>query len=108
MVSERCVTNSVYAGNPARRVCSLEEYYAKCCAGFESGAALWFERKGTMIGSYSALFWGKMQIKGGYGLDINNIEKVKETMKKWTKYLSVDQLLQANEIGGGCCEYEQE
>lgn len=107
VVSGRCVANSVYAGNPAKRVCSLEEYYAKCCAGFESGAALWFERKGTMIGPYSALFEGKMEIKGGYGLDITNIEKVKETMKKWTKYQSVDQLIQANEMGGGCCEYEQ-
>lgn len=107
VVSGRCAANSVYAGNPAKRVCSLEEYYAKCCAGFESGAALWFERKGTMIGPYSALFEGKMEIKGGYGLDITNIEKVKETMKKWTKYQSVDQLIQANEMGGGCCEYEQ-
>lgn len=107
VVSGRCSANSVYAGNPAKRVCSLEEYYAKCCAGFESGAALWFERKGTMTGPYSALFEGKLEIKGGDGIDSKNIEKIKDTMKKWTKYQSVDQLLQANKTGGGGCEYEQ-
>lgn len=40
VVSGRIPDNEVWGGNPAKFICSLDEYYKKCQKDFENGAVL--------------------------------------------------------------------
>ena len=93
VVSRDCPSNSVYAGNPAKYVCSLEEYYNKCCEHFEAGAVLWFERGNNVINPYSMLFETGGKIEGGIGLKQDSVCSVNMTMQKWKKYRNIEHLL---------------
>lgn len=95
VVSQNCPSNGVYAGNPAKYVCSLDEYYKKCCSQFEASAALWFEHEDNVIGPYSMLFEKEGKIRGGLGLLQGNVCNVNRTMQKWKKYKNVERLLEA-------------
>lgn len=94
VVSKDCPSNGVYAGNPARYICSLEEYYNKLCNRFEESATLWFECENNVIGPYSMLFRTEGEIRGGIGLKHDNVGVVNQTMKKWGKYRDVEHLLE--------------
>lgn len=96
VVSKNCPSNGVYAGNPAKYVCSLEEYYNRCCARFEASAALWFERGNDVIGPYSMLFETGGKIRGGVGLKQDNICGVNKTMQKWKKYKDIEYFLESH------------
>lgn len=94
VVSKDCSSNGVYAGNPAKYVCSLEEYYNKCCNQFEASAALWFERGNNAINPYSMLYGNEGKIRGGIGLKQENVDTVNKTMQKWKKYRNIEHLLE--------------
>lgn len=96
VVSKNCPSNGVYAGNPAKYVCSLEEYYNRCCARFEASAALWFERGNDVIGPYSMLFETGGKIRGGIGLKQDNVCGVNKTMQKWKKYKNIAHFLESH------------
>ena len=68
VVAGHCKANSVYAGNPARRICSLEEYCDRGEAQMVESARCWakqfYERKGRLpkvseMGFYTVLFVDK-------------------------------------------------
>lgn len=65
VVSGLCESNSVYAGNPARRLCSLEEFSDRGMASMTDSARCWvrqFQKKNNRLpaisemGFYKALF----------------------------------------------------
>lgn len=97
VVSKDCPSNGVYAGNPAKYICSLEEYYSKCCNQFESCAALWFKQGCDTIGPYSMLFEKNGEIRGGIGLKQENVCRVNETMHAWRRYKNIKDLLEKYE-----------
>lgn len=78
VVTGHCKTNSVYAGNPARQICSLEDYCARGEAQMVESARCWakqfYERKGRLpevseMGFYTVLF----------------VDKTDENMEKYFK-----------------------
>lgn len=105
VVSGRVESNCVYGGNPAKRICSLDEYYEKCCELFEESAKIYVEgfvnRYGRCpkideneLAAYKTLFKNDISsFKPNDGIDIKHINDINENMKKRAKYDSVEQLL---------------
>lgn len=50
VVSGKFGDNLVIAGNPAKEVCTLEEYYRKLRKNFENSARIYYERKSKLLG----------------------------------------------------------
>ncbi|MCQ2548471.1 MAG: acyltransferase [Lachnospiraceae bacterium] len=55
VVSGQVESNSVYAGNPARKIYTLDQYYEKLSKDFETSAACYFNRYREVYGQYPRL-----------------------------------------------------
>lgn len=100
VVSGKLENNSVYAGNPAKKIMSLDEYYKKHTNDFLDSAYLYIK---TFIKTnnrlplikechvYSLLFID--EIKNEYNKWPDANEKVDETNKKRKKYETVEDFL---------------
>lgn len=50
VVTSDIPSNVVVAGNPAKVICTLDEYYNKCMSNFERNAKLFYERESCYLG----------------------------------------------------------
>lgn len=99
---------SVYAGNPARKICTLKEYYEKCSSQFEESTKVYIggyiNKFGRIpdideLGLYKALFLNaKTSINPNIGIKEEDIEEITRNMKKRNKYESIGELLKDKNI----------
>lgn len=104
IVSGEIESNSVYAGNPAKKIMSLDDYYKRHFDSFADSAYLYiktFINYNNRIPSieechvYSLLF--KDEIKNEYNKWPEANKKVSETNKNRKKYYSVEEFLEEYE-----------
>ena len=103
IVCGKIESNSVYGGNPARKICSIEEYYCKCINNFESSAKIYINgfinRYGRMptyneMGAYQTLFEKSDIISGKFlGVNPNKISLITDKMKKNSKFDTIEEFL---------------
>lgn len=101
VVSGNVESNCVYAGNPAKKICTLEEHYAKLKNTFEDSAYLYLSRlkemKGEIpafetMGLYASLFVDKSDenmrryfSKSSIPFAIRNMPKKYESVEEFIK-----------------------
>lgn len=101
--------NTVWSGNPAKQICTLEEYYNKKMKFFEDGAVTLakqivsrYGRKPTCkeMGMYIALFLERTEENKKYFDNVFcRLENASENLWKMPcKYKSLDDFLKANNI----------
>lgn len=107
LVRGKLDSNSVYAGNPVKKICTLSEYRDKCRASFEQSARVYFERFKEAKGRYPApdemliymaLFADKAQLREyvraeSYGDTISDSAKEKIDMSYLNKYSDVEEFM---------------
>lgn len=100
-------SNAVYAGNPAKKICTLEEYLIKSRARFEESAKIYYknkQRKQSDITSndmiiYQALFSDNSIVKNYIkthrfcGLDNDNVNSI--DMSGYRKYESFEDMIKS-------------
>jgi len=100
VVAGMCESNSVYVGNPARRLCSLEEYVKRGEEQFIEGAKVWcrqyYERKGRYpdiadMGIYKTLFIEKTEKNVEMNFKDSDFKKV--ILKSPKQFNSVGELM---------------
>lgn len=104
VVSGRIPSNQVWAGNPARFICTLDEYNRKCCERFEDSAFNLIKEYKTKLARYpnvnelqyfSTLFYDYESIEDYYeqmsfsGDDKSEVLKTIRNQEK--KYENIDQ-----------------
>ena len=96
VVSGKVESNSVYAGNPAKKICSLEEHKNKLAKRFPKSAAAYAKGFQTTHGRiptneemviYSSLI-------SGYEDSYNGINK--KVLREFQKYKSVEELMETD------------
>lgn len=109
VVSGKIPSNTVWAGNPARQVCTLEEFKEKREKRFEEGAVTLakqivsqFHRKPTYkeMRMYIGLFTPRTEEYKHYFEQLNSrLPKVSECVRRQTqKYDGLDEFLEKNNI----------
>lgn len=116
VVSGRIPDNEVWGGNPARFICTLEEYYRKCKNKFEEGAILtvnqYLERFNRIpnineMQYFSTLFlntkenikrYEKMKFNGDNKKEVlNNLINIKNKYKNYNEFLEKNKLKKKEE-----------
>ena len=96
VVSGKVESNSVYAGNPAKKICSLEEHKNKLAKRFPKSAAAYakgFQMTHGRIPTNEEMVIYSTMIEG-FENAYNGINK--EVLKDIPKYKSVEELLEHN------------
>lgn len=96
VVSGKLEANSVYAGNPAKRICSLEEFYLKLKKNFVQSALIYAEKAFSedSMGVYLSLFDCQKFYKYLDNTHLNGIDLEKIDQEKISGY----HILRWNEI----------
>lgn len=84
IVSGKVESNSVYAGNLAKKICSLNDYYKKLKSGYVESALIYASKAKTIeeMGFYRSLFESEenylkyLKSKRFNGIDANTLEKI--------------------------------
>lgn len=76
VVSGKVESNSVYAGNPAKKICTLEEHYMKLKLGFEDSARIFANRFKEIEGRFPRI--DEMELYKALFID-----KTEENMEKY-------------------------
>lgn len=78
VVSGKIPDNEVWAGNPARFICTIEDYYKKCKNSFENGAILTINQYNKRFNRYPTIselqYYSLLFINNSY----NNVDVIKE------------------------------
>ena len=96
VVSGKVESNSVYAGNPAKKICSLEEHKNKLAKRFPKSAAAYakgFQMTHGRIPTNEEMVIYSSLISG-YEDSYNGINK--NVLQKFKKYKSVEELMETN------------
>lgn len=98
VVSGQIESDSVYAGNPAKKICTLTEHYQKCVSRFEDSAHIYAEEFRRINGrwphireeefaAYKTLFYSDTEsFQPNIGILEECIEKINVNMKKNAVY----------------------
>lgn len=82
VVTGKIEANSVYAGNPAKKICSLEEHYKKLKEKFEDSAYCYLHQKKIKRGCYP-----RLENMGLYASLF--VDKTDENMKKYFEHSAI-------------------
>lgn len=115
VVSGKIESNSVYAGNPAKKICSLNEQYKKLKEGYEKSALQYIERFQQInghtpnyleMGGYASLFIEKNENNMQYYFGHSAIPNAIKNMPP--KYDSVEEFIKHMKYTERCqCDYSK-